>query len=180
MIWTTKQLLRKGDLKMMEPNNGETGFFEWWRTELTALRARRRERMANERKMDPEKSRAILRRSYYRNVDKRREDARIQREKLKLNPEKLAAHNAKRNARRRELAKLDPQYRFRRQIRTRIWMAIHKAYGKKAHRTFELIGCSREEFMKHIESTWTDGMSWETTDVADGILTTKFHASNSI
>ncbi len=39
-------------------------------------------------------------------------------------------------------------------------MAVHKAYGSKAAKTFELLGCTRRQFMQHIEATWLPGMSW--------------------
>ena len=44
-------------------------------------------------------------------------------------------------------------------LRKRVLKAL-KGISKSAH-TLELLGCSIEDFKKHLESLWKEGMSWE-------------------
>ena len=53
----------------------------------------------------------------------------------------------------------DMSFRLLNSLRRRVRQAIRR--GDKAARTAELIGCSTSELMKHIESKFTEGMSWE-------------------
>lgn len=144
---TSKALHRRSLSWHGQPGmDSESAFFERWKTACRDVVDRERE---------------TNRKCYHRFAERRREMAKEYREAMKADPAKLAAHRSKTNARRRARALRDPQYRFGRQIRTRIWMAVHKSYGKKAARTFELIGCTRDQFLRHIEGTWSDGMTWE-------------------
>ena len=52
----------------------------------------------------------------------------------------------------------DPQYRIEQLIRSR-FLQLRK--GKKQGRILELLGCSWEFFLKHIESQFQEGMTWE-------------------
>ena len=54
--------------------------------------------------------------------------------------------------------KNDPIFKIKRNLRRRIHHAIKDNY--KSLHTFELIGCTPEEFKKHIESQFQPGMSW--------------------
>lgn len=56
---------------------------------------------------------------------------------------------------------VDPGYALQRRIRTRIGMAIKNQYTSKAAKTIELIGCSFDDLMAHIEAQWQPGMTWE-------------------
>lgn len=60
-----------------------------------------------------------------------------------------------------ERKKNDVRFQIGRRIRARIRMAIKRAYGKKAFRSMEMLGCTVEEARRHLESTFTDGMNWE-------------------
>lgn len=55
----------------------------------------------------------------------------------------------------------DPNFRLSIVLRNRIYAALKKQFGKKAVKTIELLGCSVEEAREHIESLFTDGMSWD-------------------
>ena len=55
----------------------------------------------------------------------------------------------------------DPQYRLRCGLHSRITMALRKGYGKKAHKTMELIGCSIEYLTEYLEVQFQPGMTWE-------------------
>ncbi len=56
------------------------------------------------------------------------------------------------------LHKDNPVFKIKRNLRRRIH---HLVKGQKSDSTFNLIGCSAEEFKKHIESQFSEGMSWE-------------------
>lgn len=51
----------------------------------------------------------------------------------------------------------DPAFKIMGALRCRTAAAIRK----KKSTTIELLGCSPNEFRKHLESLWTSGMSWD-------------------
>lgn len=58
-----------------------------------------------------------------------------------------------------EKVKNDPVYKIKRNLRRRVH---HVLKGNlKADKTFNLIGCTAQEFKLHIESLWKEGMSWD-------------------
>lgn len=61
----------------------------------------------------------------------------------------------------RERARIDPVFRIRMRCRKRIWEAFAgKGYSKKT-RTFNMIGCTPEELLRHLEGQFSDGMTRE-------------------
>lgn len=59
----------------------------------------------------------------------------------------------------------DPLFRAKIDARNVIRKAISKGGWTKKARTYEILGCSYEEFKEHIESLFVDGMSWENRDM---------------
>ena len=58
--------------------------------------------------------------------------------------------------------KEDPLYRLKKVMRTQCHKTVKcLALGKKPLQTFEWVGCSPEELKAHLESLFTEGMSWE-------------------
>lgn len=55
----------------------------------------------------------------------------------------------------------DLSFKLAYRLRTAANRIIKLGYIKKSTRTIELIGCSIEDFKKHIENLWESGMSWE-------------------
>lgn len=53
----------------------------------------------------------------------------------------------------------DVGFKILQRCRKRLWAAV-KGHDKSA-RTRELIGCSNEELLEHLESQFTDGMTWD-------------------
>ena len=51
----------------------------------------------------------------------------------------------------------DPKYRVMMALHCRLYMAVKVKSGK----TLELTGCSKEELVTHLESKFTEGMTWE-------------------
>jgi hypothetical protein len=60
----------------------------------------------------------------------------------------------------KEKIKKDEIYYLRKRCRDRIRKAFKLKGEKKDKRTIELIGCTFEEFKKHIEIKFTEGMNW--------------------
>lgn len=77
------------------------------------------------------------------------------RERRRENPEKARAAARKEGARRQQ----NPGLRMRSNLSRRINKAI-KGISKSAH-TVELVGCSIEFFMSHLQSLFRPGMTWE-------------------
>jgi len=104
---------------------------------------------------------------YWKNVDKMREEKRqyVERSKpqkiaydaeyRKANKDKIAAYKKNWESKKKD----DPIFKIKRNLRRRVH---HALMGRtKSDNTFNLIGCSAEEFKAHIESLWLEGMSWD-------------------
>ena len=65
--------------------------------------------------------------------------------------------NTKRRERDQKRRDSEPSYRIRHNLSTRLYLAVTKKIGK----TSEIVGCSLEELMSHLESKFTDGMEWD-------------------
>lgn len=61
----------------------------------------------------------------------------------------------------REKRRTDPNYRIGNRLRSRLWHAVEQCGGAKSAKTMELVGCTIPELRQHLESLFTDGMSWE-------------------
>jgi hypothetical protein len=74
------------------------------------------------------------------------------------NPEKTKEHKS--NNRKKRL-KNDPQYKLKNNIRRLILLSFSKKGYSKKSKTNEILGIDYDGFMKHIESQFTQGMTWE-------------------
>lgn len=84
-------------------------------------------------------------------VEKRREYSRKNQSKNNENKKK---YNKTKRA-------TDPRHLIMGRLRCRLTSAL-KGYGwSKNKSTGDMIGCSQNEFVKHIESLFTDGMGWQ-------------------
>jgi len=88
-------------------------------------------------KNNPEKKAAIARRYYDKNKEKIKEYTKYYKREMRT-----------------------PKQRLRENVSRRIWRAL-KGDVKKSKKTMELIGCSIDELKEHLESGFTDGMSWD-------------------
>jgi hypothetical protein len=118
---------------------------------------------------NPEKSKASLRKYYEANREKRIENST---KWQAANPKKQVATMAKWRSANPELVKAqgrrsyakkkaDPVYLMARRVRARMYMALREKGFRKESTTAKMLGCSWEKFTKHIESQFTDGMSWD-------------------
>lgn len=57
--------------------------------------------------------------------------------------------------------KNDPTFRLIENIRGRARRAIKHGFGEKAYKTKELLGCDWETIKQHLESQFTEGMTWD-------------------
>ncbi len=87
-------------------------------------------------------------------------DARY-RSKLKADPARRAARNAVDAAYQRRMRETSDLFRITNALRARVYAAVRKQYGKKAHGTMALIGCSIELLRAWLQSKWKPGMTWE-------------------
>mgnify|MGYP001484693391 CR=1 FL=1 len=61
----------------------------------------------------------------------------------------------------KERYRTDPQTNMKVRLRARIRSAVREMQVDKSGRTFDLVGCSILDLMRHLESQFKDGMSWE-------------------
>lgn len=59
----------------------------------------------------------------------------------------------------RERCKIDPNYKVKKRLRTRIWNALHGLY--KTDKTEILLGASIDALKEHLQSKFVLGMTWE-------------------
>jgi len=69
--------------------------------------------------------------------------------KDRINNDKREREQARRDA--------DPVYRLRHNLSTRLYLAVSKKVGK----TFELVGCSKDELATFLEAEFEEGMTWD-------------------
>lgn len=55
----------------------------------------------------------------------------------------------------------DPKYRLAARTRTAVYTCLKEANVAKYRTTFELLGYSLEQLMKHLEDQFTEGMTWD-------------------
>jgi len=79
----------------------------------------------------------------------------------KRNREYGRANRDKIAKRKRERRRADPEYRLEGNLRSRLGAAIRHGHGRKCESSLELTGCTWAELRSHLESQFTDGMTWE-------------------
>jgi len=72
--------------------------------------------------------------------------------------------NIQRNKYERHKWRTDPKYRLDRRIRLQLRRDLKNRGMGKHQRTYEMLDFNRDELIKHIESKFTDGMSWDNID----------------
>jgi hypothetical protein len=55
----------------------------------------------------------------------------------------------------------DPKYRLAARTRTAVWTCLKERNVAKYRSTFDLLGYTLEELMKHLEGLFTEGMTWD-------------------
>ena len=111
-------------------------------------------RQAIARLLNPEKAKAIS----ARNHKKRKENGK------RKEYNKKRKENGTRNARDRERYATDINFRTMQILRARLRLALKN--NKKDH-TMDLLGCTVEQSVQHIEKQFTPGMTWDNQGKAD-------------
>jgi hypothetical protein len=94
----------------------------------------------------------IRKKNYYEN---NKEKIKIYR---KNNKDKIKQYN---NVYIKNRRKTDPLFKLRCNIRNLITLSLIKQGYNKQSRTFEILGCSFEDFKQHLERQFKKGMTWE-------------------
>ena len=132
-------------------------------------------KMEEWRKNNLEKAKETAANYYIENKDKCREKKKRWNQE---NPEKVKAQAARwyekyKGRPRTEATKLrkqawkkqrkaeDPIFAMAERLRNRLHIAFKMSGFKKNSRTEKMLGCTFKQFSKHIESQFTDGMSWD-------------------
>lgn len=72
-----------------------------------------------------------------------------------------AQNRAAKNAKDRQRLASDPAYALRNSIRAAIFKALASRGAKKSERVEQILGCTMQEFVAHIEKQFARGMTWE-------------------
>jgi len=142
-------------------------------------------RLEKKRALNPERHLSIQRRYYHRHKEKRCAAHRLwekansnkvrayQSEYRKANKAKAKTYMADYRKNKRDVllpkqrayqnGKLanDPIYKLKKRMRTRLYCALINQGAIKSARSQELFGCTIPEMKVHLESQFTEGMSWE-------------------
>ena len=82
-------------------------------------------------------------------------------QKKAVNKERNDKYKAYRVVYHRNRMKTDTHYMIRNKVSNRITKALKEGYGEKSRTScLEYIGCSIPQLRKHLESQFTDGMTW--------------------
>ena len=103
---------------------------------------------------------------YYENHEEEKEKSKLWK---KRNPEKVVEYRrGYMSGYEKKRMENDPLYNVSRTVRNLIKCSIyHKGFTKNS-RTFEILGCSYEDFKLHIESHWEDWMNWDNYGLYNG------------
>lgn len=77
------------------------------------------------------------------------------------NAEKIEKYKERKNQLKREKRKKDPLFKLEDNISSLIRGAFNSKNFRKASKTQNILGCSLDEFKKHIESKFESWMNWE-------------------
>ena len=123
----------------------------------------------HKKKSTPEQREEYNRRrkeKYYENHEEELEKSKLWK---KRNPEKVVEYRrGYMSGYEKKRMENDPLYNVSRTVRNLIKCSIyHKGFTKNS-RTFEILGCTYEEFKEHIESRWEDWMNWDNYGLYNG------------
>jgi hypothetical protein len=99
------------------------------------------------REENPEKVKEIKKNWLDKNPEKRKE----YRENYKL----------RKHERRKERRDNDPLFNLTNRLRCRLWKYLKILNITKKNKTFDIVGCSSEFLKEHLETQFTDGMTWD-------------------
>jgi hypothetical protein len=81
---------------------------------------------------------------------------------------KYRRNRKRENERHRERLVNDPVFRMKCRIKCLIYQSINRMGFSKKTKTFEILGCTFEEFKTHLESNFEDWMNWDNYGLYNG------------
>ena len=103
---------------------------------------------------------------YYENQEEEKERSKLWK---KNNRDKVIEYNREyKKSYEKNRIENDPLYMVKRSVRNLIKCSLYQRKFTKNSRTFEILGCSYQEFMEHIESQFEDWMNWDNYGLYNG------------
>lgn len=118
-------------------------------------------------KKQKEKPITEKRKKYRKNYDKDRSEYFKVLNKTEARKEYLRSYQKNYVAKRKNN---DPVFKLRKNITSRISQSIKNGGYTKRSKTYEILGCSYDEFKTHIESHWEPWMNWDNYGLYNGEL----------
>jgi hypothetical protein len=133
---------------------------EWYKLNKPKLQKKAKENYI--KNIDREKTRSI---NYHRN---NKEEVKLKKQKYyKQNKLKIINRNNQ-NIKLRK--KIDPIFRLKVNIRTRLYNDFKKGGFNKNSKSYIILGCSFEKFKEHLESKFESWMTWDNYGLYNGEL----------
>ena len=140
---------------------------------------RQKYKKSNQKYYENNKELLQERNKIYREKNKEKENGRVKkwRENNKERSKEYHTEYRKNNIERirkrdseylRNKREVNPLFKLSSNIRTYMRSSITKGGYTKKSKTFEILGCSYEEFREHIESHWEDWMNWDNYGLYNG------------
>lgn len=76
-------------------------------------------------------------------------------------PEVIERKRKQDRERHKERLEEEPEFKIKKNLRVALSKAVTRVAGHKRGSHIQLLGCSVEELRDHLESQWTEGMSWD-------------------
>ena len=124
---------------------------EWYQKNKELTKARAKARYDSKRDEITEKH------AEYRLANKDRQ-SELAKAWYQKNKKRVIKMNTEYKTERRKSA---PQFRLRDNLRCRLYQAVRAGVGEKSGGTLKLTGCSLDHLKSHLESLFTEGMTWE-------------------
>jgi hypothetical protein len=130
-------------------------------------------------KNNKEKLKEYKRQHYLKNKEKVKDRSKIHYEKNKENHNKKSSERQKKNRDKRNSylreynqnkRDNEPLYRLKNNLRTNIWSSIKRCGYKKSSKTYEILGCSYDDFITYLENKFDSWMNWENYGMYNGDL----------
>jgi hypothetical protein len=125
------------------------------------------EKEAKRRERDREKLNAYFRDRHHKlknDIDyiiKRKQSALKRKDKKVIEDKRWAKANRKKIREYHRQRMKNPNHRLRQVLSGRILQAVKNQSSDKAYKSMELLGCTIQELREHLESQFTEGMTWE-------------------
>lgn len=101
-------------------------------------------------------------------AEKEKVEKRLQKREKRKDPLYRKKENRRKYERRKQKMKTDLLYKLKTKLRNSIGKSLRRNGYTKNSKTYEILGCSYEEFKIHIESKWVDWMNWDNHGLCNG------------